>query len=76
MRVCENIDARFDQPVDIVAADGFVNVTAMKPTLPDANMQFEVPTRAGTIQMVDYASVNSWQGKKVQTWLPMATTGH
>jgi len=36
-------------------------------------MQFEVPTRLGVIPMVDYASVNSWQGKRVQTWLPMAT---
>lgn len=69
----ENIDARYDQPVDMVATDGIVEVKATKPTLPDANMQFEVPTRSGTIQMVDYASVNCWQGKKVQTWLPIAT---
>ncbi len=68
----ENIDARFAQPVDIVATDGIVDVKATKPSLPDANMQFEVPTRGGTIQMVDYASANSWNGKRVQTWLPIA----
>ncbi len=67
----ENIDARFAEPVDIVAQDGVVDVKPVRPTRPDANLQFAVPTRTGTIQMVDYASVNSWEGKKVQTWLPI-----
>jgi DUF1680 family protein len=70
----ENIDSRFDEPVDIVATDGIVAVKATKTTLPDANMEFSVPTRKGTIQMVDYASVNSWLGKRIQTWLPVAST--
>jgi DUF1680 family protein len=69
----ENIDPQFNQPVDIVSSGGFVEVKAHKPTQPDANMQFEVPTRGGAIQVVDYASVDSWKGKKVQTWLPAAT---
>jgi DUF1680 family protein len=70
----ENIDAQFDQPVDVIAEAGIVAVKSIKPIRSDANMQFEVPTRGGTIQMVDYASVNSWEGKRVQTWLPIATT--
>jgi uncharacterized protein len=69
----ENIDAHYADPVDIVEMDGFVSVAAMKPMLPETKMQFEVPTRSGPIQMVDYASVNSWEGKRVQTWLPIAT---
>lgn len=68
----ENIDPKFDQPVDIVAIDGVVDI---KPVKTAVNMQFEVPTRSGPIQVVDYASVNSWDGKRVQTWLPMATKG-
>lgn len=67
----ENIDPHFAQPVDIESDHGVVAVTPMKPTLPDANMQFSVPTTTGPICMVDYASVNSWHGKRVQTWLPM-----
>lgn len=67
----ENIDPRFDQPVDVIAQGQFVEVEAATPIRPDANMQFGVPTLDGIIQMVDYASVNSWTGKKVQTWLPM-----
>ena len=44
------------------------------PKLPGTQMQFEVPTRTGVIAMVDYASVDSWHGKRVQTWLPTVGT--
>jgi DUF1680 family protein len=67
----ENIDPQFDKPVRLAASGGFVTVKAVPPTMPDANMQFEVPTQSGAIMMVDYASVNSWEGKRVQTWLPL-----
>lgn len=70
----ENIDACFAEPVDIIATDGIVAAKPVKPTLPGTNIQFEIPTRTGVIAMVDYASVNSWQGKHVQTWLPIAGT--
>jgi uncharacterized protein len=66
----ENIDPQYADPVEIIETDGIVAVSMMKPTLPQAKMQFEVPTRGGAIRMVDYASVNSWDGKRVQTWLP------
>jgi DUF1680 family protein len=68
----ENIDARYDEPVDILETQGFVAAKRVEPSIPGYNMQFEVPTRSGPISVVDYSSVNSWQGKRVQTWLPMA----
>jgi hypothetical protein len=37
-------------------------------------MQFRVPTHDGFIPMVDYASVNNWNGKHVCTWLPKPET--
>jgi uncharacterized protein len=58
-----------EKEITIIAEDGFVAVQAVAPTRSDANMQ---PTAAGPILMVDYASVDSWEGKRVQTWLPMA----
>jgi uncharacterized protein len=69
----ENIDPHFADAVDVVESNGFVNVKAIKASSLETNMQFEVPTRSGVIAVVDYASVNSWEGKHVQTWLPVAT---
>jgi uncharacterized protein len=66
----ENIDVNYSQPVTIIAKAGFVDITAMPPTLPTTRMQFRVPTQAGFIPMVDYASVDNWSGKHVCTWLP------
>ena len=66
----ENIDTHYNKPVDIVIKDGYVDVTSVPPTLPTTRMQFRVPTRDGSIPMVDYASVDSWNGKHVCTWLP------
>jgi DUF1680 family protein len=68
----ENIDPHFDQPVDIISTDGFVDAKSVVPASLDANMQFAIPTSSGVISMIDYASVNSWKGKRVQTWLPIA----
>jgi DUF1680 family protein len=67
----ENIDPRFSEAVEIVSSDGIVEVRPVTPAITGTNMQFEVPTRSGPIQMVDYASVNSWDGKRIQTWLPL-----
>jgi DUF1680 family protein len=66
----ENFDENYDQPVTILAEDGYVELTAEAPTLESARMQFRVPTAGGFIQMVDYASVDSWEGKRICTWLP------
>jgi DUF1680 family protein len=67
----ENIDPDYDKPVKIVAKDGYVGLSSMPKTLPGARMQFRVPTSTGFIQMVDYSTVNNWNGKHVCTWLPM-----
>ena len=70
----ENLDAHYDEPAGIVSHDGYVDVLSVSPTLPATRMQFNVPATGGFIQMVDYASVNSWNGKHVCTWLPKAVS--
>ena len=65
----ENIDPDFDQPVQIKAENGYVKVIQIDPK--SSRLMFKVPTTDGFIEMVDYASVDSWSGKKVCTWLPM-----
>ena len=68
----EKIDANYDKPVTIKAnKSGIVKVTKTNPTLPAIRMEFIVPTSNGNIRMVDYASVDGWDGTKVCTWLPM-----
>jgi len=66
----ENIDADFNKPVTLVSTDGYVVVTPEQPISENTNMQFLVPTKDGPIHMVDYASVDSWKGKQICTWLP------
>jgi hypothetical protein len=64
----ENIDPHFSEAVDVIAEDGSVPAKAESPA--NSTIQMRVPTARGDIQMVDYASVNSWSGKRIQTWLP------
>ena len=67
----EKIDAAYNRPVTIQAdEDGVVAVTKVAPTLPATRMEFIVPTESGDIRMVDYASVDAWDGTQVCTWLP------
>lgn len=66
----ETIDPAYNKPVAIAAKDGYVDVTPVRPPLNSARMQFRVPTKNGSIQVVDYASVDNWTGKHVCTWLP------
>ncbi len=68
----ENKDPDFDKPVTIISKNGYVNITPAK-TDPQTRMQFNVPSTKGNILMEDYSSVNSWIGKRIATWLPMAT---
>ena len=68
----ENFDEDYDQPVSIPSQNGFVEVLPEAPTLEGTRMQFRVPVSGGFIHMVDYASVNSWEGKQICTWLPKA----
>jgi DUF1680 family protein len=67
----ENIDPDYNKPVQIVAdANGEVKITPVKPQMSTTRMEFLVPTTTGTIHMVDYSSVNGWNGKKICTWMP------
>ncbi|MBN1489806.1 MAG: glycoside hydrolase family 127 protein [Phycisphaerae bacterium] len=71
----ENIDADFHKPVAIAAEAGYVDVVPVKPSLPTTQMQFRVPTAdGGSIQVVDYAMIDNWNGKRTCTWLPRAPT--
>lgn len=66
-----NTDPACDAPVTILADGGYVDARRVTPTLDGTKMEFEVPTRTGTIRMIDYASVNNWNGARICTWLPM-----
>jgi DUF1680 family protein len=66
----ENIDPGFDKPVTILSKDGYVDIKSETPILKTTKMQFLVPTTDGMIHMTDYASVDSWKGKKICTWIP------
>lgn len=68
----ENTDPSYSSAVVIKAsADGLVDAKRVKPSLPGRRFEFRVPTESGEITMCDYASVDSWSGKRVQTWLPL-----
>lgn len=68
----ENIDARYAEPVKVqTRPDGTVDIRSVSPTLPATKMEYLVPTDRGDIRMVDYASVNGWEGKRICTWLPL-----
>lgn len=68
----QNIDPDYDKPVKIKATKaGIVDIRAVQPTLPTTCMEFVVPTDRGYIRMVDYASVDGWNGSKICTWLPL-----
>lgn len=71
----ENIDPDYNQPVEIISKDGYVEVEPVPPAQKSTRMQFRVPIRGGFIQMVDYASVDNWTGKHICTWLPKPVPG-
>ena len=72
----ENTDATYSAPVVVRAdADGNVAVRRIKPTFPGHRLEFMVPTESGDINMCDYASVDCWRGKRIQTWLPFLHQG-
>jgi len=66
----ENIDPDFNKAVTVISKDGYVDIIPEETQLESARMQFRVPVEEGFIHMVDYSSVNSWEGKRVCTWLP------
>jgi DUF1680 family protein len=68
----ENLDEHFDEPVSIVSDNGYVDIVPEAATREGTRLQFRVPTTEGPASMVDYASVNSWEGKRICTWMPKA----
>lgn len=68
----EKTDSNYNKPVEVIAdAQGIVNVKRVAPTLGYTRMEFEVPTTDGPIRMIDYSSVDCWDGSHICTWLPM-----
>ena len=68
----ENIDPDYSEPVGIVSDEaGVVDVRMVAPEKPGTRVEFIVPTTGGEIRMVDYSSIDCWEGKHVQTWLPV-----
>ena len=68
----QKIDPAYAEPVNVVAdAAGNVEVKRIAPELPGTKVEFLVPTTAGDIRMVDYATVDCWEGTNIQTWLPI-----
>lgn len=68
----ENIDPDFDKAVNIIASpDGKVGIVQVEPTRKGTRLEFIVPTSDGNIRMVDYSSVDCWEGKRITTWLPV-----
>ena len=68
----ENTDPAYAEPVKIRAdVDGLVAVKRIEPSCPGHRLEFRVPTESGHITMCDYASVDGWKGKRIQTWLPL-----
>jgi len=66
----ENTDPNFNQPVAIKSTDGYADGSVETNHQQPYRVMVNIPTDNGLIQMVDYASVNSWGGKRVCTWLP------
>jgi DUF1680 family protein len=66
----EAIDRDYNQPVRILAKNGYAHAVPVPPTLKSTRMQFRVATDSGSIQVVDYASVDNWTGRHICTWLP------
>lgn len=67
----ERLDRAFSEKVSVVADAS--DVIAAKPlSLSGYRQAYEVPVSGGSIRMVDYASVDCWDGNRIMTWLPLA----
>lgn len=66
----ENMDKDFNNPVQIISIRGFIKGIPSKPDNPMYRLQYSIPSSKGYIKMVDYSSINNWNGKRICTWLP------
>ena len=69
----ENLDPQFDQPVDLISRDGYIDAEVLEAPRPETLVAVRVPTTDGSVLLVDYASVDGWKGRRICTWLPMKT---
>ena len=65
----ENMDKDYDKSVRLAERDGFVDILQEAPLNNTVWQQIRVPTKSGQIRMVDYASINNWNGLKTRTWM-------
>ena len=66
----ENMDNNFNENVEIISENGYVKAIKEKPFYDAVRLQFSIPTKEGNIRMIDYASCDNWNGRKICTWLP------
>lgn len=66
----ENMDNNFNENVEIISENGYVKTIKEKPFYDAVRLQFSIPTKEGNIRMIDYASCDNWNGRKICTWLP------
>ena len=66
----ENLDPHYNEAVTVLSERGYVDIVSKAPQIPGTKMQYRVPVEDGSIQMVDYASVDNWDGSHICTWLP------
>ncbi len=70
------MDWNFDQPVDLAIDGGLVHATEEKPFYARVWQQILVPTTSGDrIRMIDWASINNWNGTRSCTWMPIRQGG-
>lgn len=67
----ETTDSNYNRPVAIQASNGIVAIKPVSDKNSHYQLCYSVPTAEGYIRMVDYASVNNWNGKHICTWLPV-----
>ena len=69
----ENTDPDYATPVRVKSdAAGLVAAERVTPACPGHRLEFRIPTETGDIVMCDYASVDGWKGKRIQTWCPLS----
>jgi DUF1680 family protein len=68
----ENMDVNFDQAVSLDAHNKTVEAVNEKPYYYSVQQQIKITTPLGDFRMIDYASINNWNGLRTCTWMPKA----
>jgi len=68
----ENMDRQFDQPVQLREEAGALDAVVETPFYDAVWQQISVAqVGAGPIRMVDWASADNWNGRRICTWMPV-----